>query len=110
MLKGWEGSKEKLGAACCHAGFSHHREPTEGFAAEHLRLCPASHLSTLPLSPHLGAVFFQFSVTKKNARDAVHLLTQKLNFWGVLSNPCKCPKSVDFQQDLHSQSVLGGDS
>lgn len=65
MLKGWEGSKENLGAACCRAGFCHHQEPTEGFAAEHLRLCPASHLSTLPLSPHLGAVFFQFSVTKK---------------------------------------------
>lgn len=44
-----------------------------------------------------GCCIFPVQCDKINARDAVHLLTQKLNFWGMLSNPCKCPKSVDFR-------------
>lgn len=62
MLKS---TKEKLDVSVATLAFSHHREPSEGFVAEHLQLCPASPLSTLPLPPHLGAVFFQFNVTKK---------------------------------------------
>lgn len=31
-------------------------------------------------------------------RNAVYLFIQKLRLRGMLSNPCECPKSVDFHR------------
>lgn len=59
MLKGLGSTKEKLGAACCNPGFSHRREPTEGFVAEYLQLCPGSHLSTCH---HIWVLYFSSSM------------------------------------------------